>query len=122
MPSVYLVTIHSLLHLAYMQKNQVSFALLPDHKNKSSPSQRVLIHSATGGVGIAAIQLCQYIGAEVSVYSSLPLPTSLFPSSCSLILLKFSPDLRNSWHTRQTAIPNLNLLYPRHAHLLFPNL
>ncbi|KAK9415512.1 putative Polyketide synthase [Seiridium unicorne] len=26
---------------------------------------RVLIHSATGGVGIAAIQLCQYVGATV---------------------------------------------------------
>ncbi|KAL8735463.1 MAG: hypothetical protein Q9181_002806 [Wetmoreana brouardii] len=27
--------------------------------------KRVLIHSAAGGVGIAAIQLCQYIGAEI---------------------------------------------------------
>jgi NADPH:quinone reductase-like Zn-dependent oxidoreductase len=29
--------------------------------------QRILIHSASGGVGIAAIQICQYIGAEVSL-------------------------------------------------------
>ncbi|KUJ12798.1 putative polyketide synthase [Mollisia scopiformis] len=48
MPSVYLVSIYSLLHLASMQKNH-----------------RVLIHSASGGVGIAAIQLCQYRGAQV---------------------------------------------------------
>ena len=28
--------------------------------------QTVLIHSAAGGVGIAAIQICKYLGAEVS--------------------------------------------------------
>jgi len=31
-----------------------------------------LIHSATGGVGIAAIQLCQYIGAEARLSSPSP--------------------------------------------------
>lgn len=29
-------------------------------------SQSVLIHSATGGLGIACIQIAQYIGAKVS--------------------------------------------------------
>jgi NADPH:quinone reductase-like Zn-dependent oxidoreductase len=33
-------------------------------------SQSILIHSAAGGVGIAAIQLAQYIEAEVSILSS----------------------------------------------------
>lgn len=28
--------------------------------------KRVLIHSASGGVGIAAIQLCKYIGVKAS--------------------------------------------------------
>lgn len=46
--SVYLVSIYSLYDLANTQKGQ-----------------RVLIHSATGGLGIACIQLCRYIGAEV---------------------------------------------------------
>lgn len=32
-------------------------------------SQSVLIHSACGGVGLAAIQICQMIGAEVSIIS-----------------------------------------------------
>ncbi|KAH6662359.1 hypothetical protein B0J14DRAFT_288058 [Halenospora varia] len=48
MPSVHLVTIYGLLHKADLQKGQ-----------------RVLIHSATGGVGISAIQLCRYVGAEI---------------------------------------------------------
>lgn len=49
MSSVYLVTIYGLFHIAQIKKGQT-----------------VLIHSASGGVGIAAIQLCQYIGATVS--------------------------------------------------------
>ncbi|KAH8646008.1 polyketide synthase [Tricladium varicosporioides] len=48
MPSVHLVTIYGLLHKADLQKGQ-----------------RVLIHSATGGVGISAIQLCRHVGAEI---------------------------------------------------------
>ncbi|KAK8429569.1 putative polyketide synthase [Phyllosticta citricarpa] len=46
--SVYLVSLYSLYDLANTQ-----------------PGQRVLIHSATGGLGIACIQICKYIGAEV---------------------------------------------------------
>ncbi|KAI9676001.1 MAG: Type I Iterative PKS [Caeruleum heppii] len=46
--SVYLTALYSLFDLANTQKGQ-----------------RVLIHSASGGLGIASIQLCHYIGAEV---------------------------------------------------------
>ncbi|KAK7542637.1 putative polyketide synthase [Phyllosticta citribraziliensis] len=46
--SVYLVSLYSLYDLANTQ-----------------PGQRVLIHSATGGLGIACIQICKHIGAEV---------------------------------------------------------
>ncbi|KAL3419948.1 beta-ketoacyl synthase domain-containing protein [Phlyctema vagabunda] len=48
LPSVYMVSMYGLFNVAHMHKGQ-----------------SVLIHSASGGVGIAAIQLCKYIGAEV---------------------------------------------------------
>lgn len=50
--AVYLTSIYSLFDLANLVRGQ-----------------RGLIHSAAGGVGIAAIQLCQYVGAEVSAVS-----------------------------------------------------
>jgi polyketide synthase 7 len=34
------------------------------------PGQRVLVHAATGGVGMAAVQLCRYWGAEVFATAS----------------------------------------------------
>lgn len=49
-PSVYLASIYSLYHLANLRSGQT-----------------VLIHSATGGVGISAIQLAEHKGAEVFV-------------------------------------------------------
>ena len=49
LPAVYLASIYYLFYLANLQKGQ-----------------RVLIHSASGGVGIAPIQLCQYMDAQVS--------------------------------------------------------
>nr|BAM77409.1 polyketide synthase [Talaromyces purpureogenus] len=55
LPIVYLTGIHSLL----------------DHGNLSA-GKSVLIHSAAGGVGIAAIQLAQYVGAEVFVTVGTP--------------------------------------------------
>ncbi|KAL3424012.1 beta-ketoacyl synthase domain-containing protein [Phlyctema vagabunda] len=48
LPSVYLTAIYSIFDLANTKKGD-----------------RVLIHSASGGLGIASIQLCHYIGAEV---------------------------------------------------------
>ncbi|EPE33257.1 NAD(P)-binding Rossmann-fold containing protein [Glarea lozoyensis ATCC 20868] len=50
MPTVYSTVIHSLINLGGLQEGQT-----------------VLIHSACGGVGLAAIQLCRYLGAEVYV-------------------------------------------------------
>ncbi|EEQ34967.1 Fum1p [Microsporum canis CBS 113480] len=50
MISVYATVIHSLMRLGNLQKDQ-----------------SVLIHSACGGVGLAAIQLCRIIGAEIYV-------------------------------------------------------
>ncbi|KAI3327074.1 reducing type I polyketide synthase [Xylariaceae sp. AK1471] len=47
-PCVFATSIYALFRLAQMKKGD-----------------RVLIHSATGGVGISAIQLCHYVGAEV---------------------------------------------------------
>ncbi|KAL7803491.1 beta-ketoacyl synthase domain-containing protein [Trichoderma aethiopicum] len=49
-PSVYLCSLYSLYHLANIQRGQ-----------------SVLIHSATGGVGIACIGLARYRGAEIYV-------------------------------------------------------
>ncbi|KAJ5379544.1 Fum1p [Penicillium cosmopolitanum] len=48
MPSVYATAIHSLIELCALKKGNT-----------------VLIHSACGGVGLASIQICQLIGAEV---------------------------------------------------------
>ena len=48
LPSVYLTAIYSIFDLANTRKGY-----------------RVLIHSASGGLGIASIQLCHYLGAEV---------------------------------------------------------
>lgn len=48
LPVVYLTAYYSLCHLGQMGRNE-----------------RVLIHSAAGGVGLAAIQLAQHFGAEI---------------------------------------------------------
>ncbi|KAF2964211.1 hypothetical protein GQX73_g9381 [Xylaria multiplex] len=48
MPCAFATSIYGLIHMAQIRRGH-----------------RVLIHSATGGVGISAIQLCHYIGAEV---------------------------------------------------------
>ncbi|KAK5992001.1 Highly reducing polyketide synthase [Cladobotryum mycophilum] len=50
LPAVYLTSIYSLFYLANMKKGR---------------KQSVLVHSASGGVGIASIQLAQHVGAEV---------------------------------------------------------
>lgn len=48
-PCVYSTVVYSLLTLGRLEKGQ-----------------SVLIHSACGGVGLAAIQICRMVGAEVS--------------------------------------------------------
>ncbi|KAB2570584.1 Hybrid PKS-NRPS synthetase lepA [Lasiodiplodia theobromae] len=50
MPCVYSTAIYALMTLGHLEKGQT-----------------VLIHSACGGVGLAAIQLCRMIGAEIFV-------------------------------------------------------
>ncbi|KAI1415346.1 reducing type I polyketide synthase [Hypoxylon sp. FL1857] len=47
-PCVFMTAMHCLLNLAHMKADD-----------------RVLIHSAAGGVGLAAIQICHYVGAVV---------------------------------------------------------
>ncbi|KAL5046523.1 hypothetical protein BDW71DRAFT_214582, partial [Aspergillus fruticulosus] len=48
MPSVYITAAYCLLHLARLEKGE-----------------SVLIHSACGGVGLAAIRVCEYVGAKI---------------------------------------------------------
>jgi NADPH:quinone reductase-like Zn-dependent oxidoreductase len=48
MPAVYCTVIYSLIRMARLKSRQT-----------------ILIHSACGGVGIAAIQICKMIGAKV---------------------------------------------------------
>ena len=82
MPCCFATAIHSLLNVGRMVKGHVSD---PQLSFQSSPTwraarlkirdcwqsatdnafQTVLIHSASGGVGNAAIQICKMIGAEV---------------------------------------------------------
>lgn len=64
LPSVYLTAIYSLFDLANTEKGHVSARMVLG-RGFYSLSQRVLIHSATGGLGLASIQLCKYLGAEV---------------------------------------------------------
>jgi amino acid adenylation domain-containing protein len=42
------------------------------HIARLAPRERVLIHSATGAVGLAAIQLCRAVGAEVFATAGTP--------------------------------------------------
>ena len=65
MSSVYDTVVHSLLDLARLEKGQT-----------------VLIHSACGGVGLSAIQICHMIGAEVRHF--------FYPSGCSMLNGQFS--------------------------------
>ena len=45
-----------------------------------APGERVLIHSATGGVGMAAIQLCRAVGAEIFATAGSPEKRALLRS------------------------------------------
>jgi polyene macrolide polyketide synthase len=53
MPLVFLTAYYSLVDLARLQ-----------------PGERLLVHAATGGVGMAAVQLAEYLGAEVFATAS----------------------------------------------------
>ncbi|ETS85917.1 hypothetical protein PFICI_03942 [Pestalotiopsis fici W106-1] len=54
LPIVYMTTIHSLFNLSNIHARS-----------------RVLVHSATGGVGIAAVQLATYAGAEACIFATV---------------------------------------------------
>lgn len=54
-PTVFFTVYYSLTHLAHLQ-----------------PGEKVLIHGAAGGVGIAAVQLARHIGAEVFATAGTP--------------------------------------------------
>ena len=45
--------------------NYLTAVLMLRHFGNVQPGERVLVHAAAGGVGMAAIQLCRSIGAEV---------------------------------------------------------
>ena len=69
MPCVYGTVIYSLLEIAKLEKDQVRFCLYGGPivgRISLMVSQTVLIHSACGGIGLSAIQVCQMAGAEVS--------------------------------------------------------
>ena len=54
-PMVYLTVLYALEHLAQLQKGE-----------------KILIHAAAGGVGLAALQYAQYVGAEVIATAGTP--------------------------------------------------
>jgi NADPH:quinone reductase-like Zn-dependent oxidoreductase len=67
MSAVYCTAIYCLMDAARLSKGQVR---TPTETSQSRTTltvrmQSVLIHSATGGVGIAALQIARMIGAEV---------------------------------------------------------
>jgi NADPH:quinone reductase-like Zn-dependent oxidoreductase len=55
MSVVYFTAVYSLMEIARVKKGQ-----------------SVLIHSAAGGVGLASIQVCQYLGAEIYATAGSP--------------------------------------------------
>ena len=68
MPVAYASVIYSLLHRAVLDRGDVShFQVNRFSLQILTKEQSILIHSACGGVGIAAVQLCQSIGAKVRI-------------------------------------------------------
>lgn len=70
MPCVYSTVIYSLMTVGKLEKGQVRDAEKNSRRSDTEiQKQTVLIHSACGGVGLAAIQICKMIGAQVRVSS-----------------------------------------------------
>jgi hypothetical protein len=94
MPCVYATVIHCLIKVGGLQKGQT-----------------ILIHSACGGVGLAAIQICQnVIGAKVH---SINLKTSLM----SDMLIKL--DICDSGQRREETVSHRKLWPPARLHVQF---
>lgn len=75
-PSVYLCSLYAMYHLGSLKEGQVRMGnpkLQFPHVRRVlvlTLQQSILIHSATGGVGIACIQLAQFKKAEASIACS----------------------------------------------------
>jgi phthiocerol/phenolphthiocerol synthesis type-I polyketide synthase C len=66
MPIVYCTAMYCLEDIARIEAGKVCISTL-QRPRMLTYSQTILIHSAAGGVGIAAIQLAQMVEAEVSL-------------------------------------------------------
>lgn len=62
-PTVYLTSYYALQHVARVQ-----------------PGERVLIHTATGGVGLSALQVAKWLGAEIYATAGSPKKRELLES------------------------------------------
>lgn len=67
MSVVYFTAIYSLMEIARVKKDQ-----------------SVLIHSAAGGVGLASIQICRYLGAEIYVTAGSPDKRRFLAEQCGV--------------------------------------
>lgn len=68
----YVTSIYSLINIGRLQQGQVSSDMTTHHASHSvfltrNAMQTVLVHSACGGVGLAAVQICQMLGADLFV-------------------------------------------------------
>jgi NADPH:quinone reductase-like Zn-dependent oxidoreductase len=88
MPIVFLTVYHALLQLATLQKND-----------------RILIHCATGGVGLAAIQIAQQIGAEIFATAGTARKRAYLKSiGITNIASSRTLDFVNEWQGRSMSV------------------
>jgi acyl transferase domain-containing protein/acyl carrier protein len=71
------LVVHKPAHLSFEEAAALPIAFLTvfyalHHLGKLFKGERILIHSATGGIGLAAVQLANYIGAEVFATAGSP--------------------------------------------------
>lgn len=71
----------------------------------------MLIHSACGGVGLAAIQICQVIGAEVCLSRDLLLAYSLIEFNNRNHRYSLQLAARKRYHTLWTTLVSLATAY-----------
>lgn len=111
MPCVYSTVIHSTVHLGKLSKGQVCYASEGQIERKLTiHAQSILIQSACGGIGLAAIQIAQMIGATVS---------KLRVSGTSTLR---ATDIRHRWIRRESAVFGGYVQYPSKPDLPFKRL